>query len=186
VFVPRIQRDLDCFVQAWNNHRVRSINENGRSIGGHVPEAVFRLHERLYYGLQPPIVSEEHNARFLAHEDNCSESTGLVAQAQEAEVVLPIEAVEATGLQAHEDFSAPPNVLSDAIVVLRDRAYNKNCDRFDDTNKYLLHLNMTVECAAALASPHLSFLEYFRTRSLDHSIGPQREVCQLLANAVRP
>ena len=77
VFVSHIQQDLDSFVQAWNNHRVRRINENGRSNAGHVPEAAFRLHERLYYGLQPPVVSEEYNARFLAYEDSALERHGL-------------------------------------------------------------------------------------------------------------
>ena len=58
VFVPQIQRDMDCYVQAWNNHRVRSINENGRSILGHFPEAAFQMHERLFNGLGPPLVNE--------------------------------------------------------------------------------------------------------------------------------
>ena len=98
-------------------------------------------------------------------------------------MVPPIAAMEVVGLQAHEDFTEPQDVLSDAIVALRDRAYNLNCDRFDDTNKYLLHLNLTIECVGALACPHLRYLQFFQTRSLDHSIGHRREVCQLLADA---
>lgn len=66
VFVPQIQRDLDCYVQAWNNHCVKRISENGRSILGHVLEAAFQMHERLSNRLGPPIVDAEHNARFLS------------------------------------------------------------------------------------------------------------------------
>ena len=111
------------------------------------------------------------------------ENNGLEPRFQEAIVVPPNERVEVAGLQAHEDFNAPQNILSDAIVALRDKAYNLNSDRFDDTNKYLLHLNLTVECAGALGCPHLSPAQFFQARSVDHSIGHRREVCQLLANA---
>ena len=91
--------------------------------------------------------------------------------------------MEVAGLEAEEDHTAAQHVLSDAIVALHDKAYNQNCDRFDERNKYLLHLNLIVECAGALASPHLSFFEFFQRHSSDHSIGQRREVCQLLADA---
>ena len=56
VFVLQIQQNMDCYVQAWNNHRVRSINDNGRSILSHVPEAAFQMHEHLFNELGPPRV----------------------------------------------------------------------------------------------------------------------------------
>ena len=84
-----------------------------------------------------------------------------------------VEATEVVGLQAHEEFSTPHTVLQNSIVVLQDKAYYLNSDRFDDVNKYLLHLKLTVKCAAPLACPELSFLEFFLRHSLEHSIGPR-------------
>lgn len=89
------------------------------------------------------------------------------------------------GLQAHEDFSAPQNVLSDPIIALRDRAYTMNSEHFDDVNKYLLYANVTVECARALASPNTTFLEFFQRRASDPSTGQGRHVVQLLVDAAR-
>ena len=104
VFVPQIQRDMDCYVQAWNNHRVRSINENGRSILGQVPEAAFQMHERLFNGLGPPLVNKAQNARFLASSSNPVETITLVTHQDDTLPVL-VEAAEVVGLQAHEEFS---------------------------------------------------------------------------------
>ena len=163
---------MDCYVQAWNNHRVRSINENRRSILGHIPEAAFQMHERLFNGLGPPLVNEAQNARFLALSSDPVETIAPVTH-QDNTLPVPIEAAEVVGLQAHEEFSTTHTVLQNSIVALRDRAYYLNSGRFDDVNKYLLHLNLTVECAAAIACSELSFLEFFLRRSLEHSIGPR-------------
>ena len=85
-------------------------------------------------------------------------------------------------LQAHEEFSTAHTVLQNSIVAVRDKAYYLNFGQFDDVNKYLLHLNLTVECAAAIACPELNFLEFFLRCSLEHSIGPRRDVVQLLVD----
>ena len=98
---------------------------------------------------------------------------------------VPVDAAEVVGLQAHEEFSTWHTVLQYSIVALRDKAYYLNSDRFNDVNKYLLYLNLTVKCAAALACPELNFLEFFLRRSLQHSIGPRRDVVQLLVDAAR-
>lgn len=46
VFLPAIQQDLAHFVAMWNVHRVRTINENGRHLEGHVPDCMFQSWER--------------------------------------------------------------------------------------------------------------------------------------------
>ena len=104
---------------------------------------------------------------------------------QDDTLPVPVEAAEVVGLQAHEEFSTAHTVLQNSIVALRDRAYYLNSGRFDDVNRYLLHLNLTVECAAVVACPELSFLEFFLRRSLEHSIGPRQDVVQLLVDAAR-
>lgn len=183
VFVPQIQRDLDCYIQAWNNHRVRRISENGRSIPGHVPKAAFQMHEHVSNRLGRPTVDAEHNARFLSSTVNLT----INEQTMNLRATLPTpsEPVEVVGLQAHEDFTTPQNVLSDSIIALRDRAYTMNSEQFDDVNKYLLHVNLTVECARALASPNLTLLEFFQRRASDPSTGQGRHVVQLLVDAAR-
>ena len=75
-----------------------------------------------------------------------------------------VEATDVVELQAHEEFSTVPTILQNSIVALRDRAYYLNSGRFDNVNKFLLHLNLTVENAAAVACPELSFLEFFLRR----------------------
>ena len=104
---------------------------------------------------------------------------------QDDTLPVPVEAAEVVGLQAHEEFSTAHTVLQNSIVALWDRAYYLNSDRFDDVNKYLLHLNLTVECATVVTCPELSFLEFFLWRSLEHSIGPRQDVVQLLVDVVQ-
>jgi hypothetical protein len=65
VFLPLIKDDVDHYISAWNNHRLRKISENGRDILSHVPEATFQVYERQRGWLRPPMVVEEDNAHYI-------------------------------------------------------------------------------------------------------------------------
>jgi hypothetical protein len=46
VFIPRIQEDIDDWIDTWNLHKVRAINDHGRHLASHVPAERFRPWER--------------------------------------------------------------------------------------------------------------------------------------------
>jgi hypothetical protein len=47
VFVPEVETAVSEYVQVWNLHLVRQINENGCFRGSHVPQRYFREFERI-------------------------------------------------------------------------------------------------------------------------------------------
>lgn len=48
VYTPILQAAVTEYIQIWNSHRVRRINEAGRDRPSHVPAIIFQEFERLH------------------------------------------------------------------------------------------------------------------------------------------